>query len=257
MKLTVTVPQVILGLPLKNVENPYLVTPSGSVKVEVNYGEGCQGLTASGVSSDMAARLQGFWSRLSSGLGLNGCLSISLLPSEGRPVPSSLYVSLTVGALHAVARSHSDVLDEYEIVEMGRMSDPWEGSPWWQGAVDAMRFCSATGKVVAYRNDEEAIELAQSSISASHEASEAVGEGAGAEELGESVYDAVIHISGQAVLDASDSVRSGVHPAQAALRRSRVQNSVAYLIYGVRPPEQHCLWAPGLPGVLELVCLRG
>ncbi|MGC9210018.1 MAG: hypothetical protein ACP5FT_01965 [Acidilobus sp.] len=257
LRLSVTLPQIVLGLPAKNVENPYLAAPSGSARVEVNYKEGCQGFTAAGVPQEVAVRLHDFWSKLAAGLELNGCLSLSLLSTEGRPPPSSLYASLTVAVLHAVARSHSDVLDEYEIVEMGRMSDPWEGPNWWQGAIDAMRFCSATGNSVAYRNDEEAIELAKLRVSTSHEASEVVGEGASAEELGESVYDAFIHAIGQAVLEASDEVRSGSSPSQAALKRSRVQNSVAYLLYGVRPPEGHCVWVPGLPGVLELVCING
>ncbi len=252
MRLSVALPQVILGLPLKNAENPYLVSPSGRVRVEVSYSEGCSGLNASNVPHDIAGRLAGFWSKLSAGLGLKGCATISLLDEVGEG--SSLYSALTVALLHAVARAHSDVMDEYEIVEFGRMSDPWE-APWWQGAVDAMRFCSATGKVVAYRNDEEAIELSQSEVRAVVQAVEAVGEGLDVGQLGDSVVNAIVHVIGQAVLEASDKVRQGSSPQGEVLRWARVQNGVAHIVYGVAAPSGSCIWAPGLPGLLEAVCI--
>lgn len=254
MRLSVTIPQVLLGLPARNVENPYLASPSGRARLEISYREGCAGLTVSGVAPEVVSKLTGFWSRLASGMGLSGCTSLAVTGGEAAAA-SSLYAALTVAILHAVARSHSDVLDEYEIVEMGRMSDPWE-APWWQGAIDAMRYCSATGKTVAYRNDEEAVELSEASVTVSRDAAEAVGEGEGAERLGEGVYNAVVHAIGQAVLEASEEIRGGASPSEAGLRMSRVQNGVAHIIYGVRTPGQSCVWVPGLPGILELVCLR-
>lgn len=252
MRLSVTLPQIVLGLPIRNVENPYLVSPVGRVRVEVSYSDGCSGLNASNVPSDVAGRLSSFWSKLSSGLELNGCATISLLDEVHGG--SSLYSALTVALLHAVARAHSDVMDEYEIVEFGRMSDPWE-APWWQGAIDAMRFCSATGKVVAYRNDEEAVELSQGEVKASLHAIEAVGDGAGLEQLGESVANAIVHAIGQAVLEASESIRQGSTPRDEVVRWARLQNGIAHVVYGVSIPPGSCVWAPGLPGMLEAVCI--
>ncbi|ESQ24075.1 MAG: hypothetical protein OSP8Acid_14260 [uncultured Acidilobus sp. OSP8] len=256
MRLSVTVPQVLLGLPMKGSQNPYLVSPAGAAGFEASYEEGCSGLRVDNVRAEVAGKLSNFWSRLASGLGLSGCASLSL--TSGRSwSPSSLYAASTVALLHVVARSHADVLNEYEIVEMGRMADPWEGPPWWQAVIDALRFSSATGKVVAYRSEEEAVELVKASVSVTPEASEAVGEGVGAEELGESVYNALVHIIGELVLEASEEVRGEGDLAKAALKRLRVQNAVAHAIYGVRTPEAGCVWVPGLPGVLELVCPGG
>lgn len=255
IRVSARVPVVLLGIPIEGVENPYLVAPGGQLRITMTYYEcGSPALQVSGVPQEVSRRAAEFWRKLTDGLGVSACSTASVEGAEGLPVGGT-YAALTASLLHLVARAHSDVLSEDEIVEMGRMSDPWEDAPWWQGAVDAMRYCAATGKSVAYRNDEEAVELSGSGVSAGVESVLAAGKGLSRAELGESLFDAVVNMMGQAVLEASDAIRSGSDPMAEALRRLRVQNAVAYLIYGVRPPEG-CLVVPGLPGFLEVVCPR-
>ncbi|AMD30784.1 hypothetical protein [Acidilobus sp. 7A] len=260
MRLSLRLPVILIGLPMEGVENPYLVAPGDKVRVEAEYSEcDSRGLRAEGLQQDVAERLGEFWRKLMDGLGMGGCANLRVDGMPPRWPASGVYAAMSSALLYLTARSHADTLDELEIVEMGRMSDPWgEGSLWWQGALDAMRYSAATGKAVAYRNDEESVELSDEGVRAELMSVSAVGGGAGRQELGESLFDAVVHMVGQAVLDASDAIRSGSHVRPEALRRARVQNATAYLVYGVAPPQEgSCVWSPGLPGQLQLVCITG
>jgi len=71
LKLSVTVPQVLLGLPMKGSQNPYLVSPAGAAGFEASYEEGCSGLRVDNIQAEVAGKLSNFWSRLASGLSLS------------------------------------------------------------------------------------------------------------------------------------------------------------------------------------------
>lgn len=261
MKVSLRLPLIVMGIPIEEVENPYLVVPGEQVKFELKYQENCEraDLSVEGLPQEVVGKAREFWAKLMSGLNMNDC---SYVRSEGLPQRwpiASAYAALTTALLYLTARSHSDVLDELEIVEMGRMSDPWgEGATWWQSSIDAMRYAAASGKAAAYRSEDEVVDLqlSQASLNVEFRASSVVGKGATRQELGESLFDAAVHMIGQAVVDLSDSLMSGSSLKSELAKRLRVQNATAYLFYGVQTPQGECEWVPGLPGELELVCLN-
>jgi hypothetical protein len=260
LRLSLRLPLIVMGIPIDEVVNPYLVVPGEQVKFELKYQENCEGadLSAEGLPQEVVGKAREFWRRLMSGLNMSDC---SYVKPEGLPQrrpAASVYAALTTALLYLTARSHSDTMDELEIVEMGRMSDPWgEGATWWQSSIDAMRYVAASGKAAAYRSEDEVVDLQLGRVDLNMEvrASSVVGRGATRQELGESLFDAAVHMIGQAVVDLSDSLTSGSPLRGELVKRLRVQNAAAYLFYGVQTPQGECEWVPGLPGELELVCL--
>ncbi len=246
-------PVVLLGLPLEAVENPYLVVPSGKVMVSAYVKEGCKGIKLRGYDDGgLTAR---FWDNLVKGLGLPLCAELEILEVPQQAPGTSIYAAITSALTYVVARSHGEILDELEIVEIARMSDPWT-EPWWQGAIDALRYSSATGRVVAYRNDEESGELAEGQLNIRSTGRQTEAKANVRDFLGPEVFDVLIHLVGHAVLAAGDDIREKGIVKEKLERWTRVQRAAAYLAYGLEVPGEGCWWTPGIPRRFELVCAQ-
>ena len=252
-RITITLPSLLLGLPMEGVENPYLAAPIGKVRVSTEIGEcSSPSISLHGADAALEDLLGRFWAKLVDGLNMKLCAKAYLEHSVESPPLHSLYAAATAALVYSVGRSHGEVLDEFEIVELSRLSDPWE-LPWWQHALDAARMSAATGSVVVYRNDEESAELGRGELRLRLVRRSEVAPAR--EPLSQSSMDALVHMIGQTVVDASEAIREGAGVAEEVLRRARVQNAASHIIYGVPTPEEGCVWVPGTPLSLELVCL--
>ena len=255
IRVSIALPSLLLGLPIEGVENPYLAAPIGRVRISAEISE-CDSpsIVVSGADAVLGDLVSRFWAKLVDGLNMRLCAKASLEPSAESPPPHSLYAATTAALVYSVGRHHGEVLDEFEIVELSRLSDPWE-LPWWQHALDAARMSAATGSVVVYRNDEESAELRKEELEVKFLRRSEVAPSK--DFLSQSSMDALVHMVGQTVVDASEAIRERGGAAEEVLRRARVQNAASHIIYGVPTPEEGCVWVPGTPLSLELVCLRG
>jgi hypothetical protein len=204
--------------------------------------------------------LGGFWSNLQKGLGEGLEARVSVESVLGRPGPAGLYAALTVALLHVLARVHGDTLSSDEIVELARLADPFDygDSPGWAGVIDALRYSAATGRLVAWRNDEEYGDIADVGVGELHYKSEVrVSRRVWREELGGDVYSAIVHLGGIATLSAGVKIRDGEDPLKAAWTYKPVDEAMALLLWGAPPPGEECIYSPGLPGILEVHCRGG
>ena len=251
-RITIALPSVLLGLPMEGVENPYLAAPIGRAKASLEASE-CPSPSASlsGVDEALGSLVSRFWAKLADGLNMRLCAKVSLEHSAGLPPAHSLYAAATAALVYLLGRQNGEMLNEFDIVELSRLSEPWE-LPWWQHALDAARMSAATGSVVVYRNDEESAELGKGDVAVRLVRRAEVSPSL--DFMSQSSVDALVHMVGQTVVDASESIREGGDASKETLRRARVQNAASHIVYGVPTPEEGCLWTPGTPLTLELVC---
>ncbi len=260
MRLSLQAPVVFSGVPVPDAENPLLAAPQARLVVEVSLERAgpLGGLEVEGLPVEVVEPLKAFWSNLQEGLGEAFGARLRVNVVLGRPGPSGLYAAVTVALLHVLARMHSDVLESDEIVELSRLADPFDYSdkPGWAGVMDALRYATARGRVVAWRNDEEHGEIAEGGVgSLSYTGrSVRVSRRVSRDELGGDVYSAVVHLAGIATLAAAVKIRDGEDPIKAAWTYKPVDEAMALLLWGAPPPGGDCIYSPGFPGVLEIHC---
>jgi len=259
LRLSIQAPVVFSGIPVPDAENPLLAAPEARLVLVVSVVErGSPGvIEAPGIPSRLGDVLGGFWSNLQDGLGEGLEARVSVEDVLGRPGPAGLYAALTVALLHVIARIHGDILTSDEIVELARLADPFDysNSPGWAGVVDALRYSAATGRLVAWRNDEEHGDIADAGVGELGYKSEVrVSRRVWREELGGDVYSAIVHLGGMATLSAGVKIRDGENPLKAAWTYKPVDEAMALLLWGAPPPGDDCIYSPGLPGILEVHC---
>jgi len=258
VRLAISIPAVISGVPVPDAENPLIAAPTARAVVSVSIEEcGEPAVEAPPLPGGASGALRGFWARLSEGLSARLCASLDLEAVHGRPGPAGLYAAATVALLHALARRHGDVMTSGEIVEIARLADPFDytGIAGWAGVMDALRYSAATGRVVAWRNDEDHGDIAEGGAglrfrSPRPPARPRVERG----RLGGDVYSAIIRLAGVATLSAAVRIRDGEDPLEAVWTYKPVDEAMALLLWGATPPGEDCILSPGLPGVFEEHC---
>ncbi len=257
MRLSIRVPAVISGVPVPDAENPFIAAPTSQAVVRVDLEE-CRSPTLYSplLPGGLNDSLSSFWGRVSSGVSAPLCVTIEVESILGKPGPGGLYASLTVAILHALARSYGDVMTSEEIVEVARLADPFDYSriPGWAGVVDALRYSAATGKVVAWRNDEEHGDIADGGADLAYQGSVRGSPRVSRDKLGGDVYSAIVHLSGVSTLSAAVRIRDGANPLEAAWTYKPVDEAMALLLWGITPPKEECMVSPGLPGEFEIHC---
>jgi hypothetical protein len=257
LRLSLRVPTVISGVPVPDAENPLIAAPAAQAVVAVSV-RSCPapGIEAPPLPGSAAGALPGFWSRLTGGLSESLCAELEVESLLGRPGPAGLYAALTAALLHALARSHGDVMTSEEIVEVARLADPFDYTrmPGWAGVMDALRYSAATGKVVAWRNDEEHGDIADGGVGLEFRGERRGEPRVSRDSLGGDVYSAIVHLAGVATLSAAVRIRDGEPPLEAAWVYKPVDEAMALLLWGVAPPGEGCMLSPGLPGVFEEHC---
>jgi hypothetical protein len=260
MKLSVSVPAVVLGVPVPESENPFIAVPISKAVVEVEIARSEK--TALELIGEppraplVRGTLSEFWDRLCRGMDLSYSARIKVLEVLGNPGPSGVYASLSVALLHVLAREHGEVLDEYEIVEMGRLSDPFNEGPPWSGVIDALRFSASSGEVVAYRNEEEVAKLGRKSLKLNYETLvPCFRPRVSRESLGGELYNALVKLSGLETLEAAIMIREGTNVDVVVKRLLPLQEALALGVWGVSP-RKGLLPAPGLPVNFEQYSLQ-
>ncbi|MCE4624503.1 MAG: hypothetical protein F7C35_01380 [Desulfurococcales archaeon] len=241
----IPIPAVILGLPLRESENPYLVAEVGSTRIEVEVEECKEPSVAAGATDDLAGQVVSFAKRLLKELGLDACINLKWSAPEGTP-RAGLYASLTAHILKSVARAYGESLEVYEILEYARLLDDLEtGWGAWHSVVDALRYASLMGGTVVYRNDEEYAKLSNTTVRGFKESSLIVKEQLfDKETLGPDLYGALIHTVGVLVLEGAVRVRdSNRKPSLKPL--IQLHNHLAHFFWGLSTPEGSIL-SPGL-----------
>jgi hypothetical protein len=88
LRFKAPIPIVILGAPIPGSENPLLVSPIASITVDIDIWE-CRNPSANIVGlKDLESALVDFWFKLTRGLGLKLCSTLSLYNVEGVMRPS-------------------------------------------------------------------------------------------------------------------------------------------------------------------------
>ena len=241
----VPVPAVILGLPLKESENPYLVAEVGSTRIEVEVEECREPSVVAGATDDLGGRVVSFAKRLLKELGLDACINLKWTTPEGTP-RAGLYAALTAHILRSVARAYGESLEVYEILEYARLLDGLEtGWEAWYSVVDALRYASLMGGTVVYRNDEEYAKLSNTIVKGFMESFSTAREQLfDKEALGPDLYGALIHTVGVLVLEGAVRVRdSNGNPALEPL--IRLHNHLVHFFWGLSAPEGSIL-SPGI-----------
>jgi len=262
VRLSIQAPVVFSGIPVPDAENPLLAAPEARLVLDVRVTErGSPGaIEAAGIPGGVEGVLEGFWSNLQEGLGEGLEARVSVEAVVGRPGPGGLYAAVTVALLHVIARLHGDTLSSDEIVELARLADPFDYGdlPGWAGVLDALRYSAATGRLVAWRNDEEHGDIAEAGVGGlQYESEVRVSRRVRREELGGDVYSAIVHLGGIATLSAGVKIRDGGDPIEVAWTYKPVDEAIALLLWGAPPPGDDCIYSPGLPGVLEVHCRGG
>ncbi len=251
MRLSLKVPAVVLGVPLPGSENPYLVSPVGSVRISVDVWE-CNSPEIKADPASIRGLLEGFWGRLTRGMELGVCSRVKLEEAERTP-QSGLYASITVGLVHALARSYGEILEDHEIIEMTRYADGDRGD--WGYVLDALRYSTLKGKTVVYRNDEEYTSLSDEELPLTPRGHVILGKPrVTIESVGSDVYGALIHAMGVTVLEASLRIRDGEGLGRVMESLYPIHEGMLYTIWGVRAGEDSCIYSPGLPRRLEVIC---
>jgi hypothetical protein len=255
MRLSLKVPAVLLGVPVPESENPYLAVPIARTVLEVRLepskevsfelvGEPPRAPLIKGLLSE-------FWERLCKGMDLRYSAKIAVEEVIGEPGPSGMYAALTVALLHALAREHGETLDEYEIAEMGRLSDPFNEGPPWSGVVDALRFSVSYGSVVAYRNEEEVAKLGKEGVEVKYETiAPSFRPRVSRKALGGELYNALVKLSGLEVLEAAIRLREGEDIKEVIKKLLPLQEAVALGVWGVQP-RRNSIPVAGLPRNFE------
>ncbi len=251
MRLSLRIPAVVLGVPIPGSENPYLASPIGSLVASITVEE-CGERRIEVSDRRLKGVLEGFWDRLIRGMELNACSSVKLEEADRAPI-SGMYASLTVGLLHALARSYGEVLEDYEIIEMARYADG-SGAEWGH-VLDALRYSTLKGRTVVYRNDEEYTPLSSEELVLKPRGQISLGDPrVTLDRVGSDVYGALIHAMGVAVLEASLRVRDGLGLERVLRDLYPVHEGMLNAVWGVRRGDERCIYSPGLPRRLEVLC---
>ncbi len=255
MRLSLKIPALVLGVPLPESENPYIAAPVSRAVVDVYLKE------SKSVSFELVGEppraplirgsLSDFWKRLCDGMNLRYEARVRIENLLGSPGPSGTYATLTVALLHTLAREHGETLDEFEMIEMGRLADPFRSEPPWSGVIDALRFSSATGEVVAYRNEEEAARLGRKEIDLRYETlAPSFRPRITREALGGELYSALIKLAGLEVLEAAVKLREGEEIEKVIKIMLPIQESLALGVWNISP-RRGFIPLPGLPNNFE------
>jgi len=255
LRLSLKVPAVLLGVPVPQSENPYIGMPISSMIVGIELrsskdpslellGEPPRAPLIRGVLDD-------FWRRLCKGMEMSYIARISIENVIGSPGPSGVYAALTVALLHSLAKEHGEVLDEYEIAEMGRLSDPFNEGPPWSGIIDALRFSVSYGTTVAYRNEEEVAKFDTEGLKLRYEGFLPVrGPRITREGVGGEIYNALVKLSGLMTLEGAIMIREGKGLEEVLNRLTPLQEAITLGVWGLSPRRGRFL-APGLPRNFE------
>jgi hypothetical protein len=259
LRFRAPIPIVILGVPIPGSENPLLVSPIASITVDIDIWE-CRNPSANIVGlKDLESALVDFWFKLTRGLGLKLCSTLSLYNVEGvmRPPLGGLYASLTSLTLYAVHRFHGDLAQALDIVETASLIDLVDVDVSWRLVLEALRYSTLRGKPLAYRGPLEAYvfentEPARVNVGAHVEGVKSV---LSRDSLGYNVYGALIHLMGEAVLEASARIRDGLKFKDVITIFKPIHDGVTLTVYNLKPSSDNCLWSPGTPWAFDEVCL--
>ena len=259
MRLKSTIPVVILGVPIPDSDNPFLVVPVASAIVEVEFSKCSNPSLAYEGIGGIGGLLESFWFNLSRGLALSLCPKLTLAKVDGvnKPPMGGLYATLTSSLLYSLHRLHGDVPQVLDIVETSSLVDLVHVDRAWRLALEALRYSSISGKPVAYRGPLEVYEF-EGFGSVRVDVGDHVGNVRSLisrEELGSSVYGALIHLMGEVVLEASMRVRDGARIEDVVRIFKYIHDGVTLSTYGLKPRSESCLWSPGLPWAFDEVCL--
>ncbi len=253
-KYRIFFPQIILGVPLEQSENPFLVVPV------------CQGIIAAKLEScnqkhvkisnndDIVYPLiNSFYDALED-LTENICLDLTLERSCTLG-PSSLYASISTIILYLIGKFHGETLEPLEIIELGRYADSFEKPSGWQYSIDAIRYSVLKGKPVVFRNDEEFAIIDKVKITETGKFLEVyrANQLLKRRDIGGEIYNAIVKLVGVLVLEGVVKLREeGLIPLISSL--GRIQNGIVSMVWGLSLPGEGCIISPGLPGSFEKVC---
>ena len=259
MRFKVVVPVIALGSPIPGSENPFLASPIASATVEVEFAECANpSLNARGVGA-LRGALEDFWSKLTGGMGLRLCstLTLSSLEGVGKAPLGGLYASLTSLTLYALHRFHGDVASVLDVVETASLVDLVEADTSWRNALEALRYSALTGKLVAYRGPLEVYEFEGARgvrvVVGDHVSN--VKSIVSRDALSPSVYGALVHLMGEAVLEASLRVKEGFNLESVMKVFKPIHDGVTLAVYNLKPRSSMCLWSSGTPWSFDEICL--
>ncbi len=259
MKFKAPIPAVILGAPIPGSENPFIASPIASLIVDIDFKE-CSNPALKTLDLDgLEGPLGDFWFKLASNLNLRLCSTLRLLGVEGvgRAPPSGLYAALTSLILYALHRLHGDIAQPLDVVETASLVDLVDVDVSWRLVLEALRYSSLTGKPVAYRGPlevyvfERAVDV-KFDVGARVEGARSV---VSRDSLGYNVYGALIHLMGEAVLEASIRIRDGSSLADVIAAFKPIHDGVTLAVYNLKPSGDRCFWSPGTPWSFEELCL--
>ncbi len=255
IKLSLKVPVVLIGIPIPESENPYIAVPMSSIIVNVKLDRSKDPSLELLGEPPRAPLIRGlldmFWKRLCKGMKMSYTAKMSIEESLGSPGPSGLYATLTVALLYALAKENGEILDTYEILEMGRFSDPFNEGPPWSGVIDALRFSVSYGTIVAYRNEEEIAKFNSNKIKLRYESFLPVrNPRITRKSIGGEIYNALVKVSGLEALEAAIMLREGKDIMEILDKFLPVQEAIALGVWGITPRKGRTI-AAGLPKNFE------
>lgn len=252
MRLGFQVPLILYGVPIPGSQNPYIAGPSARASSTVEVGEcGDPSISLEGVDGETSRLVSGYWARLVEELPLDACIRIEAR-IEGDYTVLGLYASITSVALYEAARSYGETLSWSEIIELSGMLDPLDLDPSMRTALDALRYSALRGSLAVYRNEEEnavfgagvpALRLGRPVEARSRVARPSLGD----------AYNALIHLMGVAVLEASLRLKGGEGLETVLGDLKPVHDAVALAVWGL--PPSGCIWTPDYPGRFREACV--
>ncbi len=259
LKFKIPIPVIILGSPIPGSENPFLVSPIAYVIVNLDFRECVNpSLEVSGFK-DLEGMLEAFWSKLNKGLSLNLCSKLNLhsLDGVGRAPLGGLYASLTSLMLYALHKLHGDIAQVLDVIETTSLIDLVNVDVSWKVVLEALRYSALTGKPVAYRGPLEAyvfeeVEWVKATIGSRVEGVKSM---VSRENLGFNVYGALVHLMGEAVLEASLRIKEGSSLRDILNVFKLIHDGVTLAVYNLKPTGEKCLWSPSIPWSFDEVCL--
>ncbi|MCC6044226.1 MAG: hypothetical protein LM584_02950 [Desulfurococcaceae archaeon] len=259
MRFKVSVPAVLLGSPIPGSENPFLASPIASAIVEVEFMECANpSLNTRGLEA-LKGALESFWSRLVEGMGLRLCSTLTLIGLEGvgRAPLGGLYASLTSLTLYTLHKFHGDTARVLDVIETASLVDLVETDVSWRIALEALRYSALTGKLVAYRGPLEVYEFegVGGARVAVGDYVDGVRSSISRDTLGFNVYGALVHLMGEAVLEASLRIKEGSGLDNVVRAFKPIHDGVTLTVYNLKPKGGECLWSPGTPWAFDEICL--
>ncbi len=258
MKLTVTVPSIILGVPVPGSVNPYIAAPIAVLEADVSLEKCKTPQLKLGSLRGLEGLISRFWETLTRGLNVELCGSLNVLNSgslDSLPL-GGLYASLTSTLVYALSRAHGERPAPSDIVELSKPAEPFEADESWELALEALRYSSATGKPIAYRGVLEVYEFEGFTLKVEARGrAESFKPRVSPESIGYSLYGALIHLAGSMVLEASIMLRDGGSPLKVLEAYKPLHEAVALAVWGLTPSSGQCIWAPAIPGYFDLICV--